>query len=246
MSFPSAPLIPGDATLSNGFFTQNAEVFGNLVVDGSLTVYGSQSTNSLIITSTVDSTNASTGALVVAGGLGVGLDMFIGGPIGLTIQATTPSTNITSGALIVSGGVAATGNMWISGNFHSTSTNITTNSTSGTILAVGGIAATQSFSAGVGYQTKDTGMVGVSGNNKQGTALLQSGGAGGFGSCTVTNTAITPNSRIFLTIQSTTAPTSVGSIWVAAQTTTTGFVVRSTGAYDVSTFAYEIFEAINS
>jgi hypothetical protein len=71
-------------------------------------------------------------------------------------------------------------------------------------------------------------------NGKQGTATLTAGAV------TVANTAVTANSRIFLTIQS--PGGTVGSLYVNARTAGTSFTVHSTSSTDTSTFAYEIFE----
>jgi len=235
-SYPQAPLIPGDSTLSNGFITNNLEVFGNFAVDGSMTIVGSQIVNSLYIASTTDSTNSSTGALVVAGGVGIGLDVFIGGSIGggLEILATTASTSIGTGALIVSGGAGIATNLWVGGNFHATAGNPSYNSTGGTGQIVGGLGVTQSISLGVGIQVRE------GSNAKQGTSTLI------HGSILVATNAVGTSSRVFLTTQSAPWPTAVGTLYVSALNPGNSFLVSSTNQFDPSTFAYEIFDAITS
>lgn len=71
-------------------------------------------------------------------------------------------------------------------------------------------------------------------NAKQGIATLSGG------TVVVSNTAVTANSRIFLTIQS--PGGTLGSVYVAARTAGTSFTITSTSAIDTSVVAYEIFE----
>ena len=73
-------------------------------------------------------------------------------------------------------------------------------------------------------------------NAKQGTATLN-----GTTAVVVSNTSVTANSRIMLTIQVPGGGTT-GSPYVSARTAGTSFSVKSTGAGDTSTVAYEIFE----
>jgi hypothetical protein len=72
-------------------------------------------------------------------------------------------------------------------------------------------------------------------NAKQGTAVLN-----GTTAVVVTNTSVTANSRIFLTIN--TPAGTPGSPYVSAVVAATSFSIKSTGAADTSTVAYEIFE----
>lgn len=46
------PLLPGDATVSNGIFTKTVHMYESLLIDGSVTVDGTVTAGSLIITST--------------------------------------------------------------------------------------------------------------------------------------------------------------------------------------------------
>jgi hypothetical protein len=71
---------------------------------------------------------------------------------------------------------------------------------------------------------------------KQGTATLN-----GTTAVVVSNTSVTATSRIFLTIQAPGGGTT-GSPYVSARTAGTSFSIKSTGAGDTSTVAYEIFE----
>ena len=64
----------------------NVDISGTLDVDGNVTL-GDATTDSttvsgtLAVNSTVDSTNKTTGAMIVAGGVGIGLDLQVGGDI---------------------------------------------------------------------------------------------------------------------------------------------------------------------
>jgi len=62
----------------------------------------------------VDNSNSpTTGALIVAGGVGIGGNVYTGG--NLRIQSTTPSSSPTTGALIVAGGVGIAGDAHVQG-----------------------------------------------------------------------------------------------------------------------------------
>lgn len=82
--------------------------------------------------------------------------------------------------------------------------------------------------AGYGLEVKE------GSNCKQGTAAMTAG------SVTVTNSAVTASSRIFLTTQ--TPGGTPGALFVNARSAGTNFTVHSSSATDTSTFAYEIFE----
>ena len=70
--------------------------------------------NSLLVTSTVDSTSPTTGSIIIEGGIGVKNNLYVGGNLNIggsfnlqeaTIYSTNDSTNNTTGALVVFGGV---------------------------------------------------------------------------------------------------------------------------------------------
>lgn len=73
-------------------------------------------------------------------------------------------------------------------------------------------------------------------NAKQGTATLAAG------TVTVSNTSVTANSRIFLTIQSLGTVSVAKPIAVTARTAGTSFTITSADNTDTSVVAYEIFE----
>lgn len=102
-----------------------------------LTISGiSVSGISASFSSTTASSNTSTGALIVAGGVGIGGDLNIGGNIttngatfgsgtsfssNVTITANTVSTNTSIGALVVAGGVGIEGDIYTGGQLFETS-----------------------------------------------------------------------------------------------------------------------------
>jgi hypothetical protein len=72
-------------------------------------------------------------------------------------------------------------------------------------------------------------------NAKMGTATLN-----GSTEVTISNTSVTTNSRILLTIQS--PGGTVGSPYVSSRSAGTSFGIKSTNASDSSTVAYHIIE----
>jgi hypothetical protein len=83
---------------------------------------------------------------------------------------------------------------------------------------------------GTGYQVKE------GANCKQGTATLVAG------TVTVADTAVTANSRIFLTVQSLGTVSVPSGYCVSARTPGTSFTILASVATDTSVVAYEIFE----
>ena len=95
----------------------------------------------------------------------------------------------------------------------------------GAVRIIGDLAV---YTAGKGL------MVAEGSNAKQGTAVLVAGAV------TVSNTAVTANSRIFLTSQ--VDGGSPGFLRVSARTAATSFTITSSNGADTSTVAYQIFE----
>ena len=102
-----------------------------------------RSTGLFTLTNTTDSTNVSTGTLVVAGGVGIGKNLNVGGLVGFI--NTTQSTSTATGALVVSGGVGIAKNVYIGGNtdvagtLYVHSTTSTTSSSTGAAVISGGV-----------------------------------------------------------------------------------------------------------
>ena len=147
----------------------------------------------------------------------------------LNVLSTIDSLSPSTGSITTAGGLGVSLDTFIGGLLNIGSTANTTSTTTGALIVEGGVGVAGSIAIGQGI------LVHEGSNAKQGLATLVSG------SCTVGNTSVATNSRIFLTAQSTTQPTSVGALFVAASTPSVNFVVRSTNVFDTSIFAYEIF-----
>jgi hypothetical protein len=146
----------------------------------SLRAYGTyaQSTGQFRVSDTAASTSTTTGALTVAGGVGIVSTVYIGGITRLII--TTASTSTTTGALIVSGGVGIAGNAWIGGTMNVagitrlTATTASTSTTTGALIVSGGVGIAST--AYIGGVTKLTSVT-DSTSTTTGT-LIVSGGVG--------------------------------------------------------------------
>jgi hypothetical protein len=92
---------------------------------------------------TGDSTTTGTGALVVAGGVGVAKALNVGGVT--QVYDTTQSVGTTSGALVVNGGAGIASNVYAGGDVHCQATTATTawsasNPLAGALVVEGGAA----------------------------------------------------------------------------------------------------------
>lgn len=118
----------------------------------------------LEVTGTTDSTSPTTGAVTVAGGVGVALDVQVGGKITATgeviVNSTEASTSPTTGALVVVGGVGVSGALNVGGSvdvsgsltvsepIEAASTEDSTNTTTGAVIVVGGVGIAKSLNVG--------------------------------------------------------------------------------------------------
>lgn len=109
-------------------------------------------------------------------------------------------------------------------------TSINSSSGSGSWVHTGAYSASGAINSSVGLTVKE------GANAKQGVATLVAG------TVTVSNTSVTANSRIFLTVQSLGTVTKPQAVGVTARTAGTSFVITSFDATDTSVIAYEIFE----
>ena len=114
-------------------FLGNASTNANL---GAFQAYantkiGTNTNSNLVVVATTTSTNATTGALVVGGGVGIAgaLNVSSSGSFGGLIQttATTAATSTATGALYVAGGVGIVGNLHAGGNVILGSSTTTSN-----------------------------------------------------------------------------------------------------------------------
>lgn len=99
--------------------------------------WGSVYSNNVIVSSTVQPTNTSTGALQVTGGVGIGGNVYAGGTVRLINKSVSTST--TTGALTVSGGVGIGGALNVSGNARILNTTNSTGTNTGALVVSGGL-----------------------------------------------------------------------------------------------------------
>ncbi len=144
----------GGASVAKGLY-----VGGDTTLDGRLVVNGTISTtgnNPVIFENTTDSTSVASGSVVIYGGTGIGMNLYVGG-LGRFVNATN-STSPTTGAVGITGGlgvaldvniggsVAIETNLSVVGNVSVTSgtvafanTTTSTSPTSGSFTAAGGV-----------------------------------------------------------------------------------------------------------
>ena len=159
-------------------------VGGNVYLDGVGldTISGTTGTfQTLSVTGTNATVSALTGALTIAGGVGIGGGLFVGGTTTATntvvtgtanaanmvVSGTTNATSTTTGALQVAGGVGIGGNLYVGGAL--TAANITGNITTATNIT-GGTAGQLVYQTG-------TGATGFAGPGTAGQILVSAGAA---------------------------------------------------------------------
>jgi hypothetical protein len=124
-------------TGTTGFFGGALSTAGNVLISNGTSAPSYNNTLTLAGITTASSTQ--TGALVVAGGVGIGGNLYVGGEIvaqKLTIEFTTvtttlvqtddiirtynatASTSTNSGALQITGGAGIGGDLWVGGTIH--------------------------------------------------------------------------------------------------------------------------------
>ena len=153
-------------------------------INGNLDIYGS-----IHIMNTNDTTNSSTGSLIVDGGVGISKNLFVNGNqtnYGIVnISNTTGTSSTNSGALIVGGGVGIAKNLFVgnhtfvndftvSGFSHSINTMESTTTDTGALIVDGGVGIAKNLNIG--------GNINVAGTAQSTTtssgSLIVSGGVG--------------------------------------------------------------------
>lgn len=199
------------------------------------------------ISATTASTSTTTGALTVAGGVGVGGGGYFGGDVVVSgsgsLLAAQAYSGTTTGAVIVGGG-SGPGNgatVRVYGGSHATKANVTEITRNGTTvtatfsaagdLSLSGNLTTSgdliSSTAGKGLQIKG------GTNARIGQATLVAGAA------TVSNTSVTANSRIFLTVS---AAGGTQGFLSTSKSAGASFTITSTSATDTSVVDWFIVE----
>ena len=141
-----------------------------------------------IFTGTTNATSTITGALQVAGGVGIGGSLFVGGIT--TVTNVTPSSSTITGAVIVAGGVGIGGGLFVGGtvtgtNHIVTGTAISTGTATGALQVVGGVGIGGALYVG-NTATVISSVIATSTNTG---ALQVAGGVGIGGALYVGNTA---------------------------------------------------------
>ena len=141
----TAGQIPYQVSTGNtGFFGPGSS--GQILVSDGSNAPRYQSTLTLV--STIQSISTNTGALQVQGGVGIGMNLVVGGNsnfIGITtVSNTTGVVGPTSGAFQVLGGVGINGGLNVNGVITGTSVTITANTsatstTTGALIVTGGV-----------------------------------------------------------------------------------------------------------
>src|SRR6478609_1271605 len=179
----------GGASVSKSIWVgSNATIQGNLSVAGSITTTGA---NPVTFSNTSNSNSVTSGAVVIAGGLGIGLNTYIGGR--LVVTDTTPSTSSVTGAAVIGGGLGVNtdiniggngnigGNLTVAGNITSTAgsvmftnTTTSTSTTTGAVIVGGGVGIGGNiFVGGVGTFTNTAPTTSVTTGS-----IVTSGGVG--------------------------------------------------------------------
>ena len=136
---PTAKLdVSGNVILRNNLTVQNsATVSGDMYVNGNLilgnisSLFTTQPTiglfGNLVLFSDYETTSATTGTLIVTGGISSSSNLYVAGSGwfgNVSINNTIPSTSTTSGALIIDGGVGIGGNIYSNGTVTASSINV--------------------------------------------------------------------------------------------------------------------------
>ena len=132
---------------NNVTFDSDLSVGQNTDLDGTLDVAGQSD-----FTDATESESITTGAVVIAGGVGVGLNLNVGADV--KIEGTTTSTDKDTGALVVDGGVGIEENIniggygVIAGRLDVDDTTESTTTTDGAVVIDGGLGLGKNLNVG--------------------------------------------------------------------------------------------------
>jgi hypothetical protein len=173
---------------------------GHVKIEGNLNVEKNLSILDIIVTSTIDSTNSTSGALQVAGGLGIAKSLFV--------ASTTDSSSISNGSIVVSGGIGIAKSLVIGGDF-------TANTAYGSMYGL---------QVDVGFDIKTTGISGDPSINFGSKLRLQSSNSHDI-TTTSTATNSTPLGMVYIDIPSyssdntSVTTTSASTVYIAGSPT---------------------------
>jgi hypothetical protein len=141
----------------NGYNQVNLQVGGTTKITSTSATTTFSTSNQIVVSDITDSSSTPTGALTVAGGVGVAKNLSVGGSLGVasgvTFTNSTDSSSTTTGALVVSGGVGVAKNLSVGGSLSvaSVASGVTfTNSTDSSSTTTGALVV----SGGVGVAKK--------------------------------------------------------------------------------------------
>jgi hypothetical protein len=127
--------------VQNNLTVRNSTITGN-VIAGAARIGSANIASRFSIDGLQASINSQSGALTVAGGVGIVNSLNVGLPgsanSNVIIHGGEPSTSTTTGVLRVSGGAGVTGNVFAGGVVHITNTYPTTGNTTGALRVTGG------------------------------------------------------------------------------------------------------------
>ena len=118
-----------------------------------------------IFSTTTNSTSTTSGALIIAGGVGIAQDLVLGGNLvfsgqgnalvvqSLKVTTSTNSTSTTTGGVVITGGIGIGGDLWLGGQIHFSgqggnlavstlsvsSSSQSTSTTTGAVVVTGGV-----------------------------------------------------------------------------------------------------------
>jgi hypothetical protein len=147
LNFPSNPSVGDTYTIGNRTWIWNGSGWQ---LQSGVTSYDPFTANRVIVTTSTNSTSTNTGGLLVYGGVGIGLDLTIGGDI--HILSTATSTSTTTGALTVAGDVAIAGNLYGSQLYDNGSRVVTQ-------ASIGGLGVTALYAGTDTAVSSQTGVV---------------------------------------------------------------------------------------
>ena len=147
---------------------------------------------STTVTSTTNSTSKTTGSLIVAGGMGINNDVYIGGNENvsglLNVTNSTESSSSSNGAVVISGGLGVAKNTNIAGVLKVSNTTTSSSYTTGAMVISGGVGIAGTVN--INGDENVTGLLKVT-NNAVSTdastgAMVISGGVGIGGAVNIT------------------------------------------------------------
>lgn len=134
-----------DTKTGSVIFGGGVSVAKNLSIGGDLRINGSITYNTGSYSSTVDSTDKTTGAVTIVGGLGVNKNITSNT---MTIIGNRQSLSTNSGTLIVYGGAGISLDTQIGGKLYVHNTSDATNTLTGSIMTDGGLSVNKSVHIG--------------------------------------------------------------------------------------------------